>query len=143
MGADVKRRGDLLAAGLFERESLDPLHAGPVVGGEGGSVHREVLAQVEQLHLSPPRPASPGTPPTSRGPPPPAPPGTPPTSRGRDASSVSHPSPRMRASPATRTAVMAPAFCSTDASSRLGRPISMPCSKRNRRTRPPSVCLVR
>src|SRR5262249_10958481 len=106
MGADVKRRGDLLAAGLFERESLDPLHAGPVVGGEGGSVHREVLAQVEQLHLSPPRPASPGTPPTSRGPPPPAspgtpptrrgppppaPPGTPPTSRGRDASSVSHP----------------------------------------------------
>src|SRR5215510_4573864 len=116
MGAHVKRRGDLLAAGLFERESLDPLHAGPVVGGEGGSVHREVLAQVEQLHLSSPPPASPGV-----------------------ASSVSHPSPRRRASPATRTAVMAPPSCSTDDSSRLGRPISMPCSKRNRRTRSPSV----
>src|SRR5215472_18405908 len=128
MGADVKRRGDLLAARLFERESLDPLHAGAVVGGEGGSVHREVLTQVEQLHLSPPPPASPGTPRTRR---------------GRVASRVSHPSPRRRASPATRTAVMAPPSCSTDASSKLGRPISMPCSKRNRRTRSPSVYVAR
>src|SRR5262245_18803293 len=104
MGADVKRRGDALASSLFERAALDPLNAGAVVGGEGGSVHREVLAQVEQLHLSPPPPASPGTPPASRGPPPPASPDTARASRGRYASSVSHPSPRRRASPATRTA---------------------------------------
>ena len=50
MGADVERGGDLLAAGLVEGQALDPLHAGPVVAGEGRRVDREVLGQVEQLH---------------------------------------------------------------------------------------------
>jgi hypothetical protein len=43
VGADVQRRGDLLAADLVERQPLDPLDRGAVVAGERRRVHAEVL----------------------------------------------------------------------------------------------------
>ncbi len=50
VGADVEGHRDLLAAGLVERQALDPADGGPGVAGERGGVEREVLGEVDELH---------------------------------------------------------------------------------------------
>src|SRR5438132_1319397 len=54
VGADVHRHRDLLAAGLVERQPLDPADGRPRVTGEGGGVEREVLGEVDESQLLPP-----------------------------------------------------------------------------------------
>src|SRR5260370_21161178 len=52
VGADVHRHRDLLAAGLVESEPFDPADRRSGVAGERGSVQREVLREVDELHLA-------------------------------------------------------------------------------------------
>src|SRR6266851_523638 len=52
VGADVHRHRDLLAAGLVESEPFDPADRRSGIAGERRSVQREVLREVDELHLA-------------------------------------------------------------------------------------------
>src|ERR1700693_923273 len=51
VSADMQRHRYLLAAGLVEREPLDPSDRRPGVAGECRRVQGEVLREVEESHL--------------------------------------------------------------------------------------------
>jgi hypothetical protein len=50
VGADMQRHGDLLPAGLVERQSLDPPNRWARIAGKRGGVQREILGEVDELH---------------------------------------------------------------------------------------------